>query len=158
MLDAFPEEVADLDPDTLTKVQAVYFLTLRAGQHRRDQRKDAERAAAERVLALANDVPDRFNQYIGLAYAHLDRKEEAARLLAVSPENMTSDARSYQEDIVIEAYGLLLLGDHDAAIARLDHALSIPGASSVALILVSAVWDDLRYHADFQALLARHER
>jgi tetratricopeptide (TPR) repeat protein len=157
MLSAFPEEFKDLELESLTRVQAIYYLVLSAEQHRRDRRTDSERATAETLLRLVGDKPDRFGKFVGLAYAHLDRREEAARLLTVSPESINSNARSYQEDVMIEAYGQFLLGNHDAAIARLDHALSMPGASSVAVILVSPLWDDLRYHAGFQSLLGKYE-
>ncbi|MEJ2330622.1 MAG: tetratricopeptide repeat protein [Gammaproteobacteria bacterium] len=157
MLRAFPEDLKNLESESLTNVQTVYYLVLIAEQHRRDRRTDSKREAAEKLLRLAGIIPNRFDQFVGLAHAHLDQREEATRLLTVSPELMKSNARIYQEYVMIEAYGQLLLGNHDAAIARLDHALSVPGSSSVALILVSSLWDDLQYHTGFHSLFEKYE-
>ena len=117
---------------------------------------DSRHEAAETLLRLVGDESDSFGWLAGLAYAHLGRREEAVRFLTISPEKINSNARSYQSDVMMEAYGQLLLGDQDAAIERLDHALSVPGAHSVETILVSPVWRDLRHHAGLLSLQSKY--
>jgi TolB-like protein len=154
MLSAFPVEFEELELESLTRNQAIFYLLLSAEQHRREGRTDAEHAAAETLLGLLGDESGSI--WAGMAYAHLDRREEAVRLLAISPESINSDARTYQSKVMVAAYGQLVLGNQDAAIERLDHALSVPGPMSIAMILVSPLWLDLRYHTSFQSLLSKY--
>ena len=156
MLNAFPEEFEELELESLTRDQAINYLALSAEQYGREGRMDSQHEAAETLLRLVGDESDSFGWLAGLAYAHLGRREEAVRFLTISPEMINSNARSYQSDVMMEAYGQLLLGDQDAAIERLDHALSVPGAHSVETILVSPVWRDLRHHAGLLSLQSKY--
>ena len=154
---AFPEEFEELDQDSLTRNQSIYYLVLKAEQYRRDGHMDSANATAETLLRLAGGDAGSYGRKIGLAYAHLGQRKEAAQYLTVSPEEINRDARGYQSNVMMEAYGQLLLGSQDAAIERLDHALSVPGANSIATILASPLWRDLRSHANFQSLLNKYE-
>ena len=156
MLSAFPEEFKELDQESLTRDQSIYYLVLRAEQYRRHGHMDSASATAETLLRLVGGDADSYGQPVGIAYAHLGQREEATQYLTVSPEEINSNARAYQENVMIEAYGQLLLGSQDAAIERLDHALSVPGASSIATILASPLWRDLRSHSRFQLLLSKY--
>jgi adenylate cyclase len=157
LLDALPEEFERLDLEFLTRNQTIYYLVLSAEQYRREGRAGSERAAAETLIRLVGDELDLFDRWVGLAYAHLGRREDAVRLLATAPENFNIDARLYQSNVLLEAYAQLLLGNSDAALERIDHALSIPGATSLASVLVSPLWSDLRKHVDLQLLLTKYE-
>jgi hypothetical protein len=48
-------------------------------------------------------------------------------------------------------------GDYDAAIDELDYLLSIPSSVSVPQLQLHPMWDPLRDHPRFQALLAKYE-
>jgi adenylate cyclase len=156
MLSAFPEEFEELDQNSLTREQSIYYLVLRAEQYRRLGQMDSASVTAEALLGLVGGDVERYGQQVGLAYAHLGQRKEAALYLTVSPEEINIDARGYQSNVMMEAYGQLLLGSQDAAIERLDHALSVPGANSIMTILASPLWRDLRSHIKFQLLLSKY--
>ena len=48
-------------------------------------------------------------------------------------------------------------GEPDAAVEQLDRVLSIPAMVSAPLLRVDPLWDPLRNHTRFQALLAKYE-
>jgi hypothetical protein len=50
-----------------------------------------------------------------------------------------------------------MVGDYDAAIDLLDYLLSIPSYVSVPYLRLHPMWDPLRDHARFQALLDKYE-
>ncbi len=157
MLSAFPEEFKELDQDSLTREQSIYYLVLRAEQYRRHGHMDSASATAETLLRLVGSDTGSYGRLVGVAYAHLGQRKEAAQYLTVPPEEINNNAREYQENVMVEAYGQLLLGNQDAAIERLDHALSVPGANSIATILASPLWRDLQSHSKFQLLLNKYE-
>ena len=52
---------------------------------------------------------------------------------------------------------LAMTGQYDAAIDRLEFLLSVPGHTSVASLRLDPIWDPLRDHPRFQALLDKYE-
>jgi hypothetical protein len=50
-----------------------------------------------------------------------------------------------------------MIGDQDAALAKLDYLLSRPSWISVSLLKLEPRWDPLRKNPKFQALLAKHD-
>ena len=92
---------------------------------------------------------------LALAYAQLGRKADAMRegtkaaeLLPVSRDAV--DGADLQEDF---AYVEMLVGEHDAAIARLAHLLTIPSDVSVPMLRADPMWDPLRGNPRFQRLV-----
>ena len=105
---------------------------------------------------IAKDPDDsRLYSSLGLAYAGLNRKEDAIRegkkgveLLPISKEAWRGAKRV--EDL---ANIYAVVGEHDLAIDELELLLSIPGDLSVNLLRLNQKWDPLREHPRFNALL-----
>ncbi len=70
---------------------------------------------------------------------------------------LSRDAYDGHDRLVAFAQILTRVGDHDAALDRVEHLLSIPGYLSVELLRVDPMWDPLRDHPRFKALLERYE-
>jgi serine/threonine-protein kinase len=135
-------------------------LTLRAmGQH--------ERAAGlfqEAVVALEQEVeafPDdpRYHSSLGLAYAGLRMAEEAVREgeQAVALLPVSEDAFYGLPYLVDLASIHTMVGDDTAALAGIEHLLSIPSWFSPAWLEVDFRFDALRDHDRFRALMQADE-
>jgi serine/threonine-protein kinase len=96
---------------------------------------------------------------LGMAYAGMGRTEDAIRagekgveLLPVSREAWRGLWR-----VTDLARILMMTGQHDAAIDRIEFLLSVPGSMSVALLRVDPLWNPLRSHPRFQALMEKYD-
>ena len=102
--------------------------------------------------------PDRLRGHgnLGLAYAGLGRFDDAKRAgeRAIEPIAGWLTA-SYNGPRLARIY--VMMGDYDAAVDRLEQLLSAPSIISVPLLRFDPVWDPLRGHPRFEALLARDE-
>jgi len=116
---------------------------------------DSARMILERRVAT-DPAEARPRMLLALAYAHLGRKgdalREATRAAEMLPVSRDAwDGADIQEDM---AYVELLVGDHDAAIKRLAHLLTIPSELSVPFLRADPMWDSLRSNPGFQKLVA----
>ncbi|HEY5415193.1 MAG TPA: protein kinase [Gemmatimonadaceae bacterium] len=116
---------------------------------------DSARMILERRVAT-DPAEARTRMLLALAYAHLGRKgdalREATRAAEMLPVSRDAwDGADIQEDM---AYVELLVGDHDAAIKRLAHLLTIPSELSVPFLRADPMWDSLRSNPGFQKLVA----
>jgi len=97
----------------------------------------------------------RFHSALAIAYAGLDRKEDAIRegKLAVELLPVSKDAwRSlYRIEDLAKIY--VMVGEFDLAIDRLEFLLFIPGEISVPLLRLDPAWDPLRDHPRFKKLV-----
>jgi TolB-like protein/Flp pilus assembly protein TadD len=122
---------------------------------------DSARVAYEaRIERSAEDsVHPRLCSALGVSYAGLGRAEDAVReaTRAVELTPPTLAVGGGQSSVLSLAEVYVMVGEYDAAIDRLDHALSIPSLISVPLLRVDPLWDPLRDHPRFQALLERYE-
>ena len=50
-----------------------------------------------------------------------------------------------------------MVGEHDAAIDRLESLLAVPSPTAVPMLRIDPAWKPLRDHPRFQALLAKYE-
>ncbi|MBW8042448.1 MAG: tetratricopeptide repeat protein, partial [Planctomycetes bacterium] len=93
---------------------------------------------------------------LGIAYAGLGRREEAIRegKLAVEILPLSRDAYYGPHFILDLARIYAMLGEQDAAVDQLELLLSIPSEITVPLLRLDPVWDPLREHPRFQALMA----
>ena len=105
---------------------------------------DSARVVLEGRLENPSDV-GRTKSNLGLAYAHLGRSEDARRIAAVLPVEPTLAAI------------YVLIGDHDDAVNCLEEMQGVYELVSVPILRIDPLWDPLRDHPRFQALLAKYE-
>jgi serine/threonine-protein kinase len=118
---------------------------------------DSARPILEKEL---DSHPDDHRIYsaLGLAYAGLGRKDEAIRegkrgvdLYPVSKDPLIGPYRVWD---LAEIY--TALGEYDAALDELEYLLSIPSYMSVPWLRLDPIWDPLRDHPRYQALLEKY--
>lgn len=127
------------------------------------QRHDLARAyydsARITVYNRLQNQPDdpRLHGALGIAYAGLGRKQEAIaegrRGVELLPVSKEAQRGYYREWDLARIYAMV--GEHDAALDRLEYLLSIPGHLTPAWLRIDPTWDPLRGHPRFQKLLAR---
>jgi serine/threonine-protein kinase len=107
------------------------------------------------------DAPedDRVRASLGKAYAGLGRVAEAIRAgemaVRLMPLEMDVTAGVYRVRDLAEVY--VMVGEHDLGIDQLDMLLGMPcWFMSTELLRLDPMWDPLRDHPGFQALLDRH--
>ena len=139
-----------------------YYDTLRYAQiygymeDKKLARKYYEKAAGIFESKTQEDPNNaRFHSWLGVAYAGLDRKEDAIRegkrgveLLPVSKDAVSGP--SYVQTL---AYIYVMVGDYDAAIEQIEDLLSIPGGLSIPILQLDPAWKPLRSHPRFQKLI-----
>ena len=59
--------------------------------------------------------------------------------------------------VSLSVQGSLIPGEYDAAIGQLESLLAVPSITAVPMLRIDPVWDPIREHPRFQALLAKHE-
>jgi serine/threonine-protein kinase len=139
---------------------ASYLLT-RAEVHALNDQPALARAAYDSARAILEDKtkaqPERadLHSLLGVAYAGLGRKEEAIREAEEAVELLpaTKDHLAGPDWIAFLAEVYVMVGEHDAAIDQLEYLLSIPGWLTIPWLQVDPIWDPLRDHPRFQALL-----
>ncbi len=111
----------------------------------------------EREVALRSWDRRLYNA-LGYAYAVVGRNqdaveavEHAARLMPIS-----EDAADGPEQAIETAIIFTRAGRHDRALDLVEELLSIPSFLSVGLLRLDPVWDPLRDHPRFQALLEEY--
>jgi serine/threonine protein kinase/tetratricopeptide (TPR) repeat protein len=118
---------------------------------------DSARAILEKALDAHPD-DNRIHSALGFAYAGLGRKEEAVRegkraveLYPVSKDEF--DGPFVVQDLA-EIYAMV--GEDHAALDEIEYLLSIPSWCSVQDLRLDPIWDPLREHPRYQALLEQY--
>ncbi|UCC43158.1 MAG: protein kinase [Candidatus Zixiibacteriota bacterium] len=142
-----------------TEDSAVYFLHC-AQMHRLLGQVDRERSYCDSARALLQtklqEHPDdaRYHSYLGLAYAGLRQKDSALlhgqRAVELLPT--TRDAFDALFLLINLAETLVILGEYDAAVQRLEFMLSIPGFVSKPYLKLDPLWEPLHDHPGWPAL------
>jgi TolB-like protein/Flp pilus assembly protein TadD/predicted Ser/Thr protein kinase len=130
--------------------------------HRMDEFERVQQACGQALLSLekvAEERPEdpRVRQALGLAFAHLGRKEEAIREgeRAVSMVPVSEEAEFGPLCVWNLAWIYALVGEPDAALDRIEYLLSIPSHLTIARLRHSR-WDPLRDHPRFQEVLEKY--
>jgi len=128
---------------------------------------EEERAAAsceEAVELLEREIASnphdaRLHVANGHAFALLGRKEEAVRAgeRAVELVPISEDALNGPLQVIELAKIYSRIGERDEALRLIDELLSIPCDLSVGMLRLDPVWDPLRDHPRFQALLEKYD-
>jgi serine/threonine-protein kinase len=110
--------------------------------------------------ARTQETPEdaRLYQSLGVAYAGLGLDEDAiqAAQRAVDLMPVTRDAVQGPEGLEALARVYVMIGDYEAAAEQLEALLSVPSYYSVPLLRMDPVWDPLREHPSFQALMEEY--
>jgi serine/threonine-protein kinase len=118
---------------------------------------DSARAILETELDAHPD-DCRIHSALGIAYAGLGNKQEAIRegkrgleLCPVSRDALTGAFRVWH---LAEIY--TMVGGYDEALDQIDYVLSIPNVWSVNNLRLDPIWDPLRDHQRYRALLEKY--
>jgi serine/threonine-protein kinase len=159
-LAAQPYEVFELPSAVLPKEYLAGLVYSATGQP-----ELAQRAFESALILLGKEVaerPDdaRVHSTLGLVYARLGRKEEAIRegQLGVELYPISRDAMHGPEFVGYLAEIYMVIGNHEAALDKIEYLLSIPGALCVPMLRLNPTWDPLRDHPRFQRLLEQYSK
>ncbi len=121
---------------------------------------DSARILLEAEVKKSPQDP-RIRIHLGFIYASLDRREDALReglkAMEICPVSMDANAGpQYVRDF---AEILVILGDYDEALDKIDYLLEIPFMHlSVASFQNSLEWKPLRKHPRFKQIVRKHSR
>ena len=115
---------------------------------------DSARGVIASKLRAQPDDP-RLHSALGIAYAGLGRKHEAIQEGEKAVELLPASNEAYRGyyRAVDLARIYAMVGERDAAVAQLEHLLSIPGHLTAAWLRLDPTWDPLRDHPRFQRLV-----
>ena len=148
--DAFESQISWVPK---SQVRAQLYALLDHPELSRGQYDSARAVAARRVRGRPDEA--NYHSALGIAYAGLWRKAEAigearkaTELLPVSKEAYVGLHRL--EDL---ARVYVMVGEYDLALDELERLLSLPGGKSIPFLKLDPVWNPLRDHPRFRALL-----
>jgi serine/threonine-protein kinase len=144
--------------DTIEYYQAMAEFNSRMGRHQLAAAyHDSARAVLEVTVARGATAFGRRGDDLALAYAGLGRKDEAVRTIEsaveTAPIYLGPERGVSLADDLAEIY--LMVGEYEAAIDQLEYLLSVPSTITIPLLRVDPLYDPLRDHPRFQALLER---
>ena len=129
------------------------------------QRRDLERAyydsAQSFLYQRVRERPDdpRVHSALGIAYAGMGRKDEAVQEgekgIALLPISTEANQGYYRAWDLARIYAMV--GERDAAVAQLEHLLSIPGHLTAAWLRIDPTWDPIRDDRRFQRLASAEQ-
>ncbi|MCB7130459.1 MAG: hypothetical protein J3T61_13080, partial [Candidatus Brocadiales bacterium] len=157
-LTAIPEDVREwLDVFMPKEAYVGWILELRgepAEAHRHFE--NARALLEEKVRESPND--ERIHAASGLVYARLGLADEALRegrkAVDLLPVSLDALLGPYYIQNLAEIYAIV--GEHDEALDILEHLLEIPSFTSIGALRFHRVWDPLREHPRFKALVEKY--
>ena len=121
---------------------------------------DSSRVVLEKLTATDSARAGHFRQ-LGLVYAALGRNADAMqafeRRVALTPAVRLEDPMEAPEHVWDRAQLHVLASEPDSAIKLIGEVLAVPARRAVGLLRLDPIWDSLREHPRFQALLAKYE-
>jgi serine/threonine-protein kinase len=116
---------------------------------------DSARAVLEVAVRRGATAFGRLGDDLALAYAGLGRRDEAVQTIEsaveIAPVFMGTERGVSLTDDLAEIY--VRVGEYEAAIDQLEYLLSVPSLISIPLLRVDPLYDPLRDHPRFRALL-----
>jgi serine/threonine-protein kinase len=157
-------ELAELASTTPGIDPAIYY-GVRAQLHHRWQEPASARAYYDSARVLlesrVTESPDDayFHSLLGIAYAGLDRRDDAIRegRRGVELLPISRDALQGASILGLLSQIYVMVGEHDVAIDEIENILSVPALLSVHWLRADPFFDPLRDNPRFQALLAKYE-
>jgi serine/threonine-protein kinase len=119
---------------------------------------DSARTSLEKELEEYSSKESYIRSSLGIAYAGLERKEEAIREGKRGLEMGSALRDVIQQNQRIEdlAFIYVLVGEYASALDQIEHLLSVPSDFSVPLLRLDPRWDPLRDHQRYKELLQRY--
>jgi hypothetical protein len=162
LCDSFPEmkpEPLAASPSAAGKLLSMGIIHSLAGEDSiAGLYHDSARVAYETRMKASVETPN-YHSALAVSYAGLGRAEdairEARRAVDLAPLSEDAFFGPFQVHSLAEVY--VLVGDHDAALDQLEYLLSITCPISPPLLEADPIWDPVRSHPRFQALLRKHE-
>jgi len=144
--------------DTLKYFFAKAELNARRGNARTAQAYyDSARAIPQGTVTGQSSGLVRSGDELAVVYGRLGRNDDALRTAqaAVALAPLSHDAQRGANLAMDLAEVYMMVGEYDLAIDQLELLLSIPSPVSIPLLRVDPLWDPLREHPRFHALLQR---
>jgi serine/threonine-protein kinase len=119
---------------------------------------EAARSILENVVREnPNDAAQ--HALLGRTYLGLGRSEDAIHETKRATELLPESKDAFDGPVMTLALAQIytLVGDFDSALPLLEHSLSSPAGTTVALLKLDPVWDPLRYDPRFEKLVAKFE-
>jgi serine/threonine-protein kinase len=130
-----------------------------AGEHDL-ARRSFEAACQELEQRVRKDPEDhRLHSSLGIAYAGLDRRQEAVREARLGCDLMPASKDAMRAIFRVRDLALVytMVGQPSEAITALDSLLDRCGQWTTHVLRLDPLWDPLRSDPRFQALLAKYE-
>jgi serine/threonine protein kinase/tetratricopeptide (TPR) repeat protein len=120
--------------------------------------ENAQQTLEQELKEHPNDA--RIRSSLGMVYAALNRREEAIRegKLAVELLPVSLDALHGPSQVEALAMIYMLVGDHEAALDKIEYLLSIPSSMTAPFLRIDPQWDPLREHPRFHKLMAKYSK
>jgi tetratricopeptide (TPR) repeat protein len=160
-LDRLSLKSADIDEMDCFIPGAMRYARIYGYMNEKESAKKYYDEARNTLEAKIQQQPDdaRFHSSLGIAYAGLDRREDAIRegkigvsLLPITKEAMRGPSRVRDLALIY-----VTVGEFDLAIDQIEFLLSIPGELSISLLRLHPAWAPLREHPRFRKLLGTTE-
>ena len=155
---AIPEDVREEQEVFMPKEAYVGWIFKLMGEPAKARRHYENARVLLEKKAREDPNDERVHTASGLVYAHLGLADEAIRegrkAVALLPVSLDAlDGPLYLEDLA-EVY--TIVGEHDEALDILEHLLGIPCYTSIGALRFHRVWDPLREHPRFKALVEQY--
>jgi serine/threonine-protein kinase len=116
-------------------------------------------SAASELETIARRGAEQPHEGLALVYAALGRHQAALREadLASSQAPVSREPFLAVGSATNLAETYVLAGAHEKALDNLEWVLSVPSSLSVGILRADPIWDPVRNHPRFQALLAKYQ-
>jgi non-specific serine/threonine protein kinase len=119
---------------------------------------DSTRAILESRIDV--DLRGRYHGWLGQIYGRLDRKDDAIRYGKIGVESLPLSLDAFAGPMrlaeLVRIY--TIVGEQDLAIDGLEHLFAKTTEVTVPLLRIDPIWDPLRDHPRFKALMEKYEK